>query len=60
MCKDFHADKTLKISATNGEGLLELKSVLEEFLREDKQLLEGMFPYDQGGQLPVIPRPPRE
>lgn len=54
MCKDFHADKTLKISATNGEGLLELKSVLEEFLREDKQLLEGMFPYDQGGQLPVI------
>lgn len=52
--KDFHADKTLKISARTGKGLLEFKSVLEEFLREDKQLLQGMFPYDQGGQLPII------
>ena len=52
--KDFHADKTLKISARTGKGLLEFKSVLEEFLREDKQLLQGMFPYNQGGQLPII------
>lgn len=54
MLRDFRADKTLKISAKNGQGLLELKQVLEEILREDKQLLEGIFPYDQGGQLTVI------
>lgn len=54
LLKDFQADKTLKISAKTEEGLDTLKDVLEEILREDKQLLEGMFPYDQGGQLTVI------
>lgn len=54
MLRDFRADKTLKISAKNGQGLEEFKQVLEEILREDKQLLEGIFPYDQGGQLTVI------
>ncbi len=52
--KDFQADKSLKISARSGQGLEELKEALEEILREDKQLLEGIFPYDQGGQLTVI------
>ena len=28
--------------------------MMEEALREDKQLLEGTFSYDQGGQLPLI------
>ena len=51
---DFKADKTLKISAKSGEGLTQFKEVLEEILREDKKLLEGTFPYDQGGQLTVI------
>lgn len=54
MLRDFRADKSLKISAKNGQGLGEFKQVLEEILREDKQLLEGIFPYDQGGQLTVI------
>lgn len=54
MLRDFRADKTLKISAKDGQGLGEFKQVLEEILREDKQLLEGIFPYDQGGQLTVI------
>lgn len=51
---DFKADKTLRISARTGEGLTEFKEVLEEILREDKKLLEGTFPYDQGGQLTII------
>lgn len=51
---DFKADKTLRISARTGEGLAEFKEVLEEILREDKKLLEGVFPYDQGGQLTII------
>ena len=32
----------------------ELKTVLEEMLREDKKFLEGVFSYDQGGQLPLV------
>lgn len=51
---DFKADKILRISARTGEGLSELKELLEEILREDKRLLEGVFPYDQGGQLTII------
>ena len=51
---DFKADKTLKISAKSGEGLTQFKEILEEILREDKKLLEGTFPYDQGGQLTII------
>lgn len=51
---DFKADKTLRISARTGEGLEEFKEVLEEILREDKKLLEGIFPYAQGGQLTII------
>ena len=27
---------------------------LEKILREDKQLLEGVFPYEQGNQIPPI------
>ena len=51
---DFKADKTLRISARTGVGLSEFKELLEEILREDKKLLEGIFPYDQGGQLTII------
>ena len=51
---DFQADKILKISAKTGEGLGLLKESLEEILREDKRLLEGIFPYGEGGQLSVI------
>ncbi len=52
--RDFQADRTLKISAVTGQGLEELKTVLEEMLREDKKFLEGVFSYDQGGQLPLV------
>lgn len=52
--RDFHADKVLKISAVLGNGLDELKSVLEMILREDKQFLEGIFSYEQGGQISTI------
>ncbi len=52
--KDFKADYTLKISAVTGSGLEKVKEVLEEVLREDKQFLEGTFPYDVGGQISAI------
>ncbi len=52
--KDAYADKTLKISARTGEGMPQLLEALEEFLREDKQLLEGIFPYGKGRQVSQI------
>ncbi len=52
--KDFKADYTLKISAVTGEGLEEVKETLEKILREDKQFLEGIFPYDAAGQISII------
>lgn len=52
--KDIKADLTLKISAAAGVGLEDVKEALEEILREDKQLLEGIFPYDMGGHISVI------
>ncbi len=51
---DFRADKILKISAKAGNGIEDLKKTLETVLREDKRLLEGLFPYGQGGQIPII------
>lgn len=51
---DFKADYTLKISAALGDGLEEVKETLEEILREDKQLLEEVFPYDMAGQIAAI------
>ncbi len=52
--KDAYADKTLKISARTGEGMPQLLEALEEFLLEDKQLLEGIFPYGKGSQVSQI------
>lgn len=54
LLKDFKADYTLKISAVTGEGLDQLKETLEEILREDKQFLEGIFPYNLAGQISTI------
>lgn len=51
---DFSADKALNISAKLGQGLEELKEVLEEFMREDKILVERVFPYDKAGLIQLI------
>lgn len=52
--RDLKADKTLKISAVTGDGLTQVKEVLEEMLREEKCLLEHVFSYDQAGQIQSI------
>lgn len=52
--KDLQADYTIRTSLLGGMGLDRLKSVLEEILREDKEFLEGVFPYDQGGQIASV------
>ena len=51
---DARADRALRISAKSGYGIDELKGILEETLREDKRLLEGVFPYSEGGQVSLV------
>lgn len=52
--RDFKADYTLNISAKQGTGLLELKELLCELLRENKVLVERTIPYDNAGVIQQI------
>lgn len=52
--RDFKADKVLPISAKSGEGLDELKTVLENVLRSNHILIKRIFPYDQMKKIQLI------
>ncbi len=52
--RDFKADYCLKISAKTGEGLEEMKSLLEKLLRERSILIERLYPYRQAGLIQLI------
>lgn len=52
--RDFRADRTLKISAKHGNGLSELKDIIEEILRESKIYLEKVYGYDEAGKIATI------
>lgn len=52
--RDGRADITLRVSATRGDGLEELKDCLARILRENKRYLEMVLPYDKGGLLQQI------
>ena len=52
--RDFKADYVLKISARTGEGLEDLKLVLEKILRERSVLIERLYPYAQAGTIQII------
>jgi GTP-binding protein HflX len=54
MMQDFQADKTVKISAYTGFGLDKVKMALEEILREDMRLMEGILPYDRAGEIQIV------
>lgn len=45
--KDLRADKTVKISAKNGQGLDEMLDAVSEIVKEGKKLLEKTFAYDE-------------
>ena len=51
---DFKADYTLNISAAKDLGLDEVKSLLEEILRENKIYIERIIPYDKAGVIQLI------
>lgn len=52
--RDGRADHTLRISAKTGEGLEELKLLLAEVLREGKQYMEEVIPYQRSGIIEQI------
>jgi GTP-binding protein HflX len=51
---DGRADRTLRISAKTGEGLEQVKTALEELLRENKIYMERLLPYTQSAILAKI------
>lgn len=52
--QDFRADHILQISATNNQGLDEIKALLQEMLREDKVYIERVIPYAQAGIIQLV------
>lgn len=51
---DFRAERTVHISAKYGDGLEDLKNILEEILREEKVFLECTIPYRDAGVIQKI------
>ena len=51
---DFRAERTVHISAKYGDGLEDLKNILEEILREEKDFLECAIPYRDAGVIQKI------
>lgn len=52
--KDLKADETVRISAKNKVGLDHLLDTIEGILREQKQLIEKVFPYSEAGKIQAI------
>ena len=52
--KDFKADKTFNISALHGDGLTELKDIIEEVLRESKIYIEKTYSYTEASKISII------
>lgn len=54
--RDLRADHTENISARTGEGLDELRSLLEELLTENQILIERLYDYADAGKIQLIRR----
>lgn len=52
--KDLKAEKTVRISAKWGEGLEEVKQILEEILNEKNVLIERFYDYKDAGLIQLI------
>lgn len=52
--RDFRADHIVKISAKHKQGLDELQEVIEKILREQKVLIEKVYPYAEAGKIQLI------
>ncbi|MGE9975695.1 GTPase HflX [Coprococcus catus] len=54
LLRDFQADRTVQISAKTGEGISELLCAIEQQLREQKILIERMYPYQESSRVQMI------
>lgn len=54
--RDFHAETCIAGSAHTGEGMEELRSAIEEILREQKIYIERLYPYEKAGLIQLIRR----
>lgn len=54
ICRDFRADRSVRISAKQGAGLSELLEAVTELLREQKIYLECVLGYAEGNKLALI------
>lgn len=52
--RDFRADYSVLTSAKTGEGMEELKEILEEILRQGQIHIERLYSYDQAGRIQLI------
>ena len=52
--RDLKAEKTVRISAKWGEGLEEVKQILEELLNEKNVLIERFYDYKDAGLIQLI------
>jgi GTP-binding protein HflX len=52
--KDLHADKTVRISAKQNTGIEGMLGLLSDMLKENKMLLEEVFPYEEGGRAALL------
>ena len=52
--KDLHADETVRISALTGQGTDELKSAVENVLRNSRVYIEKTFGYNEAGNVALI------
>lgn len=52
--RDFKADYIVKISAKTGEGLENLLDTVEEVLRQQKIMVERIYPYAEAGKIQLI------
>ena len=52
--RDFRADYVIKTAVKTGQGLEELKAVLEKLLTEDQIYIERVLDYREAGQLQLI------
>lgn len=52
--RDFHADKSLKMSAKTGDGIEDLKKTIENILQNQRVYLEHIFSYKDAGKIALI------
>lgn len=54
LLKDLQADRTVRISARNGEGIETMLDTLSELLKANQVLVEKIIPYSDGSQINLL------